>query len=165
MTANLSKASLIHLERLETLSVFWNPSGYRIERRPAVSVPGAGSPVATDLRCERFRTTLLLDASSDFVDAPAERAADDLSPVSAQEGAAEAASGDAGESRVDPNAWVACLESWSRPVGGATQPPRLLFAWGDFRFRGRIERIQEEWIRFDATGTPTRGWVDLTLRS
>ena len=56
------------------------------------------------------------------------------------------------------------LERWSLPAAGRLLPPRLLFLWGSFRFRGVIESLAEEWVLFDPDGTPVRAWVDLVLR-
>jgi hypothetical protein len=55
------------------------------------------------------------------------------------------------------------LRSWMGP--GAGRPPRVLFAWGSFRFVGTIDEIEEEWIRFDPDGTPVRGRIRLVLGS
>jgi hypothetical protein len=41
----------------------------------------------------------------------------------------------------------------------------VLFAWGDFRFRGWVETVAAEWVLFDADGTAVRGWLDITLRA
>ena len=64
----------------------------------------------------------------------------------------------------DPLAIAAQLTEWSLAQSGDGLPPRILFAWGGARFRGRIEELHEEWILFEADGTPRRGWLDLVLR-
>jgi hypothetical protein len=135
----LVKATLTHLESLEGVTVLWNPSAYRIERRNRFAAPGsAGAPHGTlqyvARVTERFLTRLFLDSTR----------------VSGPER--------------DLGLWIADLERWSRPERDQWLPPRLLFAWGSFRFRGHIESLAEDWERFDADGTPVRGWVDLVMR-
>ena len=70
------------------------------------------------------------------------------------------ASGPARDARLEAEK----LERWSVPAEGELLPPRLLFLWGSFRFRGVIESLAEEWVLFDPDGTPVRGWIDLVLR-
>ncbi len=56
------------------------------------------------------------------------------------------------------------LERWAEPEPGTGLPPRLLFHWGSFRFRGILEELHQEWVRFDLDGAQVRGWVDIVLR-
>jgi len=135
----LAKAELIHLRTLETLQVSWNPAEYTVEKQQRFAAPpvlGSG-PVPVGLSTggtERFRARLFLDST----DLP-------------------------GPER-DLRRIVDRLEGWAEPEAGPGLPPRLLFHWGTFRFRGVIESLREEWVHFDADGTPVRAWVDLTLR-
>jgi len=57
------------------------------------------------------------------------------------------------------------LRRWMDPLPGRLHPPKVLFAWGTFRFAGAIEAVEEEWIRFDPDGTPVRGRLRIVLRS
>ena len=62
----LVKATLTHLESLEGVTVLWNPSAYRIERRNRFAAPGsAGAPHGTlqyvARVTARFLTRLFLD--------------------------------------------------------------------------------------------------------
>lgn len=59
---------------------------------------------------------------------------------------------------------MARLELWAEAAAGSSLPDEVLFAWGSFRFRGVIEELEEECVRFDPDGTPVRAWVDITLR-
>jgi len=133
----LVKASIVHLDSLEKLSVQWNPSSYSVSRDVARGeiAPGAPDPDArSSLRAERFETVLFLDATGE--------------------------EGEARNARRD----VDKLERWSEPSRDTGLPPRLLFSWGPFSFRGSLEEISEEWIRFDPDGTPVRGRIAITLR-
>jgi len=133
----LVKASIVHLDTLEKLSVQWNPSSYSVSRGAARGdpVPGGADPEARPgLRDERFETMLFLDATGE--------------------------EGEARNARRD----VDKLERWSEPSLETGLPQRLLFSWGPFSFRGSLEEISEEWIRFDPDGTPVRGRIAITLR-
>lgn len=135
----LEKATITNLETLESLEVFWNPEAYRVRRtrRPAASpLASLGRPFGdlAGAARERFFTRLFVDTTE--LDGP-ER---------------------------DSRRRVERLESWARPEPSSGAPPRVLFSWGPFRFRGAIEELSEEWVLFDPDGTPTRGWVAVTLR-
>lgn len=135
----LEKATITNLETLESLEVLWNPETYRVRRtrRPAPPAPpGLGGPFwdVAGAARERFSTRLFVDTTE--LDGP-ER---------------------------DSRRRVERLESWARPGPSSGSPPRVLFSWGPFRFRGAIEDLSEEWVLFDPDGTPTRGWVEVTLR-
>ncbi|MCH2372799.1 MAG: hypothetical protein MK538_01340 [Planctomycetes bacterium] len=135
----LAKATLTHLESLETLTVQWNPQSYRIERhnRFASSPVVGGAEVGPKFAggAETFLTRLFFDSTEE------EGEARDLRPQ------------------------VLRLHDWSRLAEERWSPPTVLFNWGDFRFGGMIESLEEDWLRFDPDGTPTRAWVDLVLRS
>jgi hypothetical protein len=133
------KATLTHLETLESMSVSWNPRSYRLTRSHRLAAPAVlgGGPAPVELCAggeERFATRLLLDSTE--------------------------ASGPERDLRLQ----VERLDRWSAAGGGRLLPPRLLFLWGSFRFRGVIESLAQEWVLFDADGTPLRAWVDLVLR-
>jgi hypothetical protein len=133
----LVKASIVHLDSLEKLSVQWNPSSYAVSRETARAepVPGAvDADARPGFRAERFETILFLDATAE--------------------------EGEARNARRDMDK----LERWSEPSPETGLPPRLLFSWGPFSFRGSLEEVSEEWIRFDPDGTPVRGRVSITLR-
>ncbi len=139
MSDTLVKASLTHLESLESVNVLWNPSSYRLEKKNRFVAPDSLGASGGFLQyvaggTERFVTRLFLDSTR-------------------ESGA-----------RRDLRLWVERLERWSEPGGDDWLPPRLLFAWGSFRFRGYIESLAEDWRRFDADGTPVRGWLDVVLR-
>jgi hypothetical protein len=134
----LVKATITHLATLETFPVVWNPAAYRLSRSLLFAAPPGGGPGSIQSAAggeERFTTRLFLDATE------AEGAARDL------------------------RAAVERLERWGEVDEASGLPPRLLFSWGPFRFRGMIEALAEEWVRFDPDGSPVRGWVDLTMRS
>ena len=133
------KATLTNLSTFEGLPVLWNPASYGVSRRNRFAAPalvGSGlSPVQHSAGgSARFSTRLFLDSTEKT---GAER---------------------------DLRQLVERLESWSEPEKGHHLPPLVVFGWGAFRFRGYIEELREEWIRFDADGTPVRAWLDLTLR-
>lgn len=137
---NLVKATLTSLESLQTVTVLWNPSRYRLRRRSHLAVPRVlGQSAADALRVcggeERFETRLFLDTT-------------DQSP---------------GETR-NARRIADVLSSWMQPPDGEIRPPRVAFIWGPFRFDGAIELLEEEWIRFDPDGTPVRAWLTLALR-
>jgi hypothetical protein len=133
----LVKASLTHLETLESCAVLFNPTAYRVEKisRPvAAEVIGMGVSPLQFLGggSERFLTRLLLDS---------------------------------GPGRCfDVRAWVDRIERWSEPGGAVHLPPPVLFSWGGFRFRGILEEVHQEWVRFARDGTPLRAWLDIVLR-
>ena len=139
---SMARATLTRLSGAggpETVPVRWNPAGYRL-RRAAPAAAGAdlcGRPAPGPLlrRREELSTELFLDTT-----------------------------GEEGEGR-DARRAVEVLRAWMEAPPGALVPPRVLFHWGTFRFAGRIEEIDEEWIRFDADGTPVRGRLRLTIRS
>jgi|TARA_B100000953_G_scaffold4803_1_gene4293 hypothetical protein len=56
------------------------------------------------------------------------------------------------------------LEGWMDPDSPGGLPPKIVFLWGPFRFTGYIERLDEEWVRFDPDGTPVRGFIRLQMR-
>ncbi|MCZ6793907.1 MAG: hypothetical protein O7J95_09885 [Planctomycetota bacterium] len=135
----LVKASLTHLGNMESFTALWNPERYTLSRRSRVAAPDvlgrSVSPV--QLTCggvEEFTTDLLLDSSR------SDPGARDL------------------RSLVDK------LESWMDPPGPGALPERLLFSWGNFRFRGILVSLDQVWVRFDPDGTPVRGWLRLRLR-
>ena len=137
--AMLRKATLTNLATLESLEVLWNPEAYwvRRTRRPAApGVSGSGGAFGAPANAtrERFSTRLFFDTTE--LERPAR----------------------------DSRLQVERLESWARPEPSSGAPPEVLFSWGSFRFRGAIEDLSEEWVLFDPDGTPTRGWVGLTLR-
>lgn len=139
MSDTLVKATLTHLESLESLTVLWNPTSYHLEKRNRFAAPGGvgvggGAPQYVAGGAERFFTRLFLDSTRER-----------------------------GPQR-DLSLWVARLERWFRADGVRWLPPRVLFAWGSFRFRGHLEALDEDWQRFDADGTPVRGWLDIALR-
>ena len=135
----LVKATLTHMATLESFPVLWNPVSYNVSRSHHFRAPPALATGLSPLRLsvggmERFSTRLLFDSSEQ-----------------------------SGPER-DLRGLVERLERWSEVEAGADLPPRLLFSWGPFRFRGYLEELRQEWIRFDADGTPVRAWMDLTLR-
>lgn len=131
------KATITHLTSLESLRVLWNPESYRVTRVNHFAAPAGLAQGRSPLQ-----------ASAGGVERFGTRLFLDSSEETGP--------------RRDLRDAVERLERWSEPEGPL--PPRLLFAWGSFRFAGVIEELREEWIRFDADGTPTRGWVDLVLR-
>jgi hypothetical protein len=136
----LVKAAITHLTTLETVPVLWNPASYRLSRSrtfAAPPAPGTGRDVLQVAAggSERFTTRLFLDST--------ERTG----------------------SERDLRAAADRLGLWGEVEDESGLPPRLLFAWGPFRFRGVIEALDEEWVRFDPDGTPVRGWIDLAMRS
>jgi len=134
----LVKATITQLATLESLTVLWNPQGYavrRVNRFAAPSILGAGPDRASMSAGGVERFATRL-----LLDSTRERGP-----------------------RRDLRLAVDALERWGEPAEGGL-PPELLFSWGSFRFRGRIEDLLEEWIRFDPDGVPVRGWVTLTLR-
>jgi hypothetical protein len=135
----LVKATLTHMATLESFPVLWNPKSYTVSRSHRFASPSALSAHLSPLRLsvggtERFFTRLFLDSS------------DQSGPERNLRGLVDR------------------LERWSEVQAGNDLPPRLLFSWGSFRFRGYVEALSQEWIRFDADGTPVRAWLDLTLR-
>ncbi len=131
---DLVRATITHLDSLESLAVDWNPASYRLEteNRFAFAAPlGArAAPQYAAGGSTRFSTRLLLDGT--------------------------------GRSGSDPLASARRLSAWAKPDASGL-PARLLFAWGKFRFRGSIESLNEEWVLFDREGQPRRGWLDLVL--
>lgn len=135
----LAKATLTHMGTLEKLCVLWNPRSYSLHSVHRFAAPAAVGRALSPVQLsagglERLSTRLFLDSTHER-----------------------------GPER-DLRLFVERLERWSAPDEGSPLPPRLLFAWGSFRFRGVIEELREEYVRFDADGTPVRAWVDLTLR-
>jgi hypothetical protein len=135
----LVKATLTHMTTLETFPVLWNPQGYtlhRVNRFADIGAPGSSlRPLGASLGgSERLTTRLFLDST-------------ELTGIER-----------------DLRALVERLERWAEPESGIGLPPRILFFWGSLRFQGVIEELREEWVRFDPDGTPTRAWLDLTLR-
>ncbi|HLU50215.1 MAG TPA: hypothetical protein VK116_19095 [Planctomycetota bacterium] len=134
----IEKASLTHLGTLERLDVLWNPERFAHRKRSRLArsgVPGSSLDVIDGLDGgeEELTTDLLLDASR------------------------------APHRDTDLVGWVEILSSWMDPVPGEDRPPRVLFAWGAFRFRGILSSLDQLWVRFDASGRPLRGWLRLTL--
>ena len=56
------------------------------------------------------------------------------------------------------------LEGCMDPQSPGGPPAKVVFLWGPFRFTGYIERIEEDWVRFDRDGTPVRGLIRLEMR-
>jgi hypothetical protein len=131
----LVKAKLIHLGTLEELAVLWNPESYRVEVQNRVASPSVLGSIARG-------TT----------DGRADRFWTRLFLDSTERLGGER----------DLEHHVERLERWAEPAADGLPP--LLFVWGSFRFRGVVEELRREWILFDRDGTPTRGWVDLSLR-
>ena len=136
----LAKATLTHMRTLETLTALWNPESYTVHRVNRFAAPpglgeGGGRVQLSTGSAERFTARLFLDSSE-------------------KQG---------GERDLRP--WVERLECWARMEPDTQIQPAIIFLWGSFRFLGVIEELREEWLRFDPDGTPTRGWVDLRLRS
>ncbi len=123
----------------QTLAVAWNPSSYAVKRasRLVAAEPLGGRAEAAALAggAEEFRAELFVDTT-----------------------------GEAGERR-DGRRAAEILRAWMDPLPGSLLPPRVLFAWGTFRFAGAIAEVEEEWVRFDPDGTPVRGRIRLVLRS
>jgi hypothetical protein len=123
---------------LETVRVLWNPERYWLSRRSRLAASSAVGSSRSTLQAlaggeECFQTDLFLDSSR----APAGDR--DLRPL------------------------VEKLESWMDLEGPGLLPPRLLFLWGSFRFRGVLVSLDQTWTRFDPDGTPTRGWLRLGM--
>ncbi len=138
----LVRAALACVETRETLAVLWNPARYRLDRRnllhtsEAIVAGGPAPGPVSSGREERFETTLFIDTTEE-------------SP---------------GPGR-DARRIVDRLVGWSERVRpGLSAPSRVVFVWGPFRFDGVLESIEEEWLRFDADGTPVRAWVTIVLR-
>jgi hypothetical protein len=131
------KATITHLTTLESLRVLWNPESYRVTRVNHFAAPAVLAQGRSPLQVSTGGVQRFRTRL--FLDASEETG-----------------------SRRDLRGAASRLESWSEPAGAL--PPKLLFAWGSFRFTGVIEELREEWIRFDEEGTPTRGWMDLVLR-
>lgn len=137
--AVLVKATLTHMTTLESFPVLWNPASYSVSRSHRFAAPPALAAGLSPVRLsvggmERFSTRLFLDASEKTGPGP------------------------------DLRGLVDRLERWGEVEAGGELPPRILFSWGPFRFRGYLEELRQEWIRFDPNGTPIRAWLDLTLR-
>jgi hypothetical protein len=137
---DLVKATLTNLGSLESHDVLWNPESYTLSRRRRLATVRALGATRASVQAaaggeEEFATELLLDGTR----RPAgER---DLRPL------------------------AAALESWMDPPSRSEPPPRVLFAWGSFRFRGYLVALEETWVLFDPDGAPVRGWLQLLLRS
>ncbi len=133
----LVKAAMTDLESLESLDVLWNPQSYRIERTNQFAVPQVLGASELPVQFCSGHTERL--STRFFLDATHE------------------ASGAS-----DVRRWSDAVARWSQP---STQglPPRLMFSWGDFRFRGYLAHAFEEWTRFDSEGTPIRGWLDIVM--
>lgn len=132
------RATLTHLGTLETITVLWNPEQYFVSRRSRLA--GSGSAGASHLTVqslyggrERFQTQLFLDSSRES------KGRRDLRPL------------------------VEKFETWMDPERPGLLPPRLLFHWGSFRFRGMLVALDQSWVGFDPDGTPTRGWLHLEM--
>jgi len=135
----LVKATLTHLATLERLQVQWNPRSYSLQRSNALVAPAALGSGSERLQLsaggtDRFHARLLFDSTE--VDGPERNLRLPLER----------------------------LESWAEAEAAGLLPPFVLFLWGSFRFRGVIEEVQQECVRFDSDGTLVRAWVDLTLR-
>lgn len=135
----LARATLTQLSTLESLPVLWNPETYSLHRSHRLAAPASlGGMAAPTQFCagvaERFSTRLFLDSTENR---GAER---------------------------DLRSYVERFERWAEPEPASGVQPGVLFQWGPFRFRGVIEVLRQEWVLFDPDGTPTRGWLDLTLR-
>jgi hypothetical protein len=139
--ATLVKATLTELNSLESVSFLFNPSSYQVEtRREFVAPPTAGGGLSAlqSVRggAQRFRARAFLDSGDTTAGAGA-----------------------------DLRSWVARVERWSVPNAETGLPPQVLFSWGTFRFRGVLEDMVQEWVRFAPDGTPLRGWLDVVLRT
>ena len=137
------KATLTHLGSLESMTVLWNPESYRVERLQRFAAPAALGAERSALQfaaggSERFLTRILFDTS-------------DGDGTGARDGR-------------DVRSYLERLERWCDADPETALPPRLLFTWAAFRFRGSIEELREEVTLFDRDGTPLRAWVDLVLR-
>lgn len=145
MTGNrgeLVKASLMRLDSLDDISVDWNPERYSLSRRSQLASVGSVGATFDRVQAaaggvERFATELFLDNTRE-------------------------ASSESG--RRDLRAVVEKIEGWMDPDPTTGLPPRVLFLWGSFRFRGIIESLDQVWVRFARDGAPTRGHLRLTLR-
>jgi hypothetical protein len=138
-TIELEKATLTYLATRDRVRVLWNPERYAIRRSTRVaSVDVIGRSLsAMQTSCggvEEFSTDLLLDASRQIAEAP------DLHAIADQ------------------------IRSWMDPPVGASLPGDVLFAWGEFRFRGVLTALDQLWVRFRADGRPLRGWLRLVIR-
>ena len=136
---DLVKATLTHLETLESVTVLWNPQRYWVARRtrPVTTaiVGEERSPIDLVAGGEAvFTTELLLDSTRN---PPGSR---DLRPLADK------------------------LSRWMAPSGSRWTPARVLFHWGTFRFRGVLVQLEESWVHFDPDGTPVRGWLRLSLQ-
>ena len=144
------RASLTHLGSLESVTVDWNPEGYTVSRSSRLAAAG-GVGVGRDRLhasaggVERSSTELFLDSM---------QAGD---PACGGDSTAE-------EPRTDLRRIVEKIESWMDPEPGTGLPPRVVFLWGSFRFRGIVEKLDQVWVRFDPDGIPRRGHLRLTMR-
>ena len=133
------RAALICLDTLERVEVDWNPERFRVTRSSRLRgqdrpMNALSSPTAIVGGEESFETELLLDATR---------------PVG-------------GELR-DLLVVAETLASWMEPLAESGLPPRLLFQWGGFRFRGYLAELDRVWERFDVDGRPLRGRLWLRL--
>ncbi len=139
---DLVKASMVHLDSLDDVTVDWNPERYSLSRSSRLATVGSVAATLDRVQAvaggvERFATELFLDNTRE-------------------------ASSESG--RRDLRALVDKLERWMDPDPSTGLPPRVAFLWGTFRFRGVIESLDQVWVRFTRDGAPSRGHLRLTMR-
>lgn len=57
------------------------------------------------------------------------------------------------------------IASWMESDAVSGERPRVAFLWGELSFRGRLTALEEEWLRFDPHGEPTRGRLRVRIEA
>ena len=132
----LEKATITNVDKNETFNVLFNPTEYTLKKR----TPWAEQRVlGLDAPAASFTTGQRMELSMELFF-------------------------DTFEQKEDVRTHTQKIETLLMVDPDKHRPPLCLFTWGEFQFKGVLEKLDQRYIMFLENGTPVRAKLNVTFK-